>query len=102
MSPEKQLIAIAEFCGWRKRDHDWARWLNDKEQEILFSGLPDYLNDLNAMHEADPEGIASEELCKLLEITSWTNPTLIVKEVLKEIAKRWPEALLRTIGKWKE
>lgn len=34
MQPEKQRIAIAEVCGW--------------------SGgfIPDYLNDLNAMHEA--------------------------------------------------
>jgi hypothetical protein len=39
MSPEAQRIAIAEACGW-------TRYFPE-------STLPDYLSDLNAMHEAE-------------------------------------------------
>jgi len=58
MTPEAQRIAIAEACGWRVDDeledgalmghirptpNDWEVW------DIV----PDYLTDLNAMHEAE-------------------------------------------------
>ncbi len=43
MTSESQRIAIAEACGWYQPKHTFA-WLSD---------VPDYLNDLNAMHEAE-------------------------------------------------
>ena len=65
MTPEQQRIAIAEFCGWKwdgrftvldpngKRlcSRDGEEGLTWK-QACLQKKIPDYLNDLNAMHEA--------------------------------------------------
>ncbi len=53
MTPESQRIAIAEACGWTKKTNNTMRpmWHNPKGVPIGF--IPDYLNDLNAMHEAE-------------------------------------------------
>ena len=46
MKPEQQRIAIAEACGTMK----WSYALPTK---TIACTVPDYLNDLNAMHEAE-------------------------------------------------
>jgi hypothetical protein len=51
MTPEAQRIAIAEACGWKKAGHYWTR--PDHKACDALRMLPDYLNDLNAMHEAE-------------------------------------------------
>lgn len=55
MDPLKQRIAIAEACGWKScytGEHITGPFglhpVSGKEYR-----LPDYLNDLNAMHEAE-------------------------------------------------
>jgi hypothetical protein len=58
MTPDEQRIAIAEACGWVA--HSWVGykgrkcqgWLNTKTN-LRSLHLPDYLTDLNAMHEAE-------------------------------------------------
>ena len=55
MNPTKQRIAIAEACGWTfitHGDHPYGLPPNDKTA-LRESVLPDYLNDLNAMHTAE-------------------------------------------------
>lgn len=65
MNPEKQRIKIAEACGWKGISPEYltgyAPWrptpygervMGDLES-IPLDPLPDYLNDLNAMHEAE-------------------------------------------------
>lgn len=48
VNPEQQRIAIAEACGWKPAPR--GRWkLNERVERFR----PDYLNDLNAMHEAE-------------------------------------------------
>lgn len=93
MTPEQQRIAIAEACKLHPGDRSGV-------------GLPDYLNDLNAMHEA--EKVLSEKrirsyafiLAQVLE----TSPTVDLDDQFLNIhatAAQRAEALLRTIGKWK-
>lgn len=66
MTPEKQRIAIAEACGWKNcgypaefSDAATPRTIGKLCGEYPDRGpestqpLPDYLNDLNAMHEAE-------------------------------------------------
>jgi len=67
MTPEQQRIAIAEACGWKMHDHpdclakkegwvsrDWETWVMNPSGILVFKhDIPDYLNDLNAMHEAE-------------------------------------------------
>lgn len=49
MKPELQQIAIAEACGW-KPDIRGLGWLSPSGE---YAVLPDYLNSLDAMHEAE-------------------------------------------------
>ena len=58
MTPEEKRIAIAEACGWRFAETGprGKTWVPPQKQHIKYvtiNGLPDYLNDLNAMHEAE-------------------------------------------------
>jgi hypothetical protein len=69
VSPEKQRIAIAEACGWKKEiflpvsdcseaelilgyDEITEIWKSPNGQYVRDAFFPDYLSDLNAMHEA--------------------------------------------------
>ena len=54
MTPEEQRIAIAEACGWRW-ERLWTGELHGKPtgEQGPFREVPDYLNDINAMHEAE-------------------------------------------------
>ena len=95
MKPERQRIAIAEACGWRTGYRDPEAW----------HPLPDYLNDLNAMHEAEKvlsrgEGYHQKGgfgLYKtaLAEVCDEQHP-------IDATAAQRAEAFLRTIGKWEE
>jgi hypothetical protein len=62
MSPEKQRIKIAEACGWT--EIQWSELINPRiaienkqfcrdTEQFRCLWLPNYLNDLNAMHEAE-------------------------------------------------
>lgn len=84
MTPEAQRIAIAEACGYKKRatpgvyDFMWAPghiskladgWWEDKISNVMGENcLPDYLNDLNAVHEAEKilKGLDIHEYDQLL------------------------------------
>lgn len=110
MTPEAQRIAIAEACGWELKSNGlspmWS-WQNESlthrikwasHKEMASQGvLPDYLNDLNAMHEAesfimddDPHAYGSYA-CNLYE--EYGNTVHLT-------AAQRAEAFLRTIGKW--
>lgn len=60
MTSEQKRIAIAEACGWMKGranvNPDLSPadgfWLGGKFH-VGISALPDYFNDLNAMHDAE-------------------------------------------------
>jgi hypothetical protein len=56
MKPEAQQIAIAEACGWKweARIKGSIKVWNKPPLMVFYdSELPNYLNDLNAMHEAE-------------------------------------------------
>jgi len=53
LSPEEQRIRVAELCGW-VRSGVMRLWIRPSDKRVLPSDeIPDYLNDLNAMHEAE-------------------------------------------------
>lgn len=104
MKPELQRIAIAEACGWNEKpipSHKEAGWgYSPKFPAWTFVWhLPDYLNDLNAMHEAE------KTLTSLVDQLTYLNK-------LSPIQSRWTlatanasqraEAFLKTIGKWED
>lgn len=112
MTLEKQRIAIAEACGWKFLKHrkSW-NWWNKKKCEYLCV-CPDYLNDLNAMHEAEKtltdeqyfsDVLAAYEDCTF---TGWLFRIMVRRvddpdfRTHSATAAQRAEAFLRTIGKW--
>jgi len=108
VTPETQRIAIAEACGWKRSDlrpswchpDNWSMAKNGSyEVWVSQDKLPDYLNDLNAMHEAENTVIKPQRLwyqyCLKLNGRSFD-------ESIGATASQRAEAFLRTIGKWKE
>lgn len=123
MTPEKQRITIAEFCGWAfecKAAHGYSVTTISKEGKGVVTGrsesefgmmdiikLPDYLNDLNAMHEA--EKLLTDEqiwkyISKLVDLTGAESLEEYAEAfvMIHATAAQRAEALLRTIGKWEE
>ena len=103
---EKQIIAIAEFCGW-SQDEVLGWWAPDDSEWYGTSWgidmLPDYLNDLNAMHDAekmlfkfgpkDSNSIVANRMHDYAEALGYD---------IHATAEQRAEALLKTIGRWED
>lgn len=97
MTPEAQRIAIAEACGW------FAGYGSDGMRFVI----PDYVTDLNAMHEAEKMLSPAQRtgelsfMCHLKHITirdtskapEWFN-------LIHATAAQRAEAFLRVTGRW--
>jgi len=119
MTPEQQRVAIAEACGWTATVDDDQFWRATRADGSMTSdlwcsmssvwnvGIPDYLNDLNAMHDAekvlDPKGKDGSyeywlrTVCHIPERESANG-----RYFYRATAAQRAEAFLRTIGKWEE
>lgn len=129
MTPERQRIAIAEACGWtecrktgclpsqiqgicplggcRSRPA-LSPFKNDNRQ---WYWLPDYLKDLNAMHEAEACKLGATQRAWIVELSKATHGDTSgrlclhyadVAAIAHATAAQRAEAFLRTIGKWEE
>ena len=118
MKPEDQRIAIAEACGWNHFGCTGCLSVPCKCNQWIHAdhgpcGLPDYLSDLNAMHEAEKTltGPAMEAFVWELERA---HPTASIGscqeygDVRDEVfdlvhasASMRAEAFLKTTGLWK-
>ena len=109
---EKEInIVIAEACGWIW--HGDASWTKDPnnfywKKDLNYRTLPDYLNDLNAMHDAE----------RLLDDDQWLEYMLNLQDVLQRdpyrgkwivcqdnmhsTAAQRAKAFVITIGKYKD
>jgi hypothetical protein len=102
MNKELQRIRIAEACGFDK-----SHWLELKGGIVFGTSgsLPDYPNDLNAMHEAwqtltsDQRITYRGELAKICAREAPERDTCWLEDIAAEFA---PEAFLKTLGLWKE
>jgi hypothetical protein len=95
MTPEQQQSAIEKACGW---------WISESlsiwQHETKDGAPPNYLNDLNAMHEAEKVlkgGMRSKYDAELTLICSRD-----YNFIWESTASQRAEAFLRTIGKWEE
>lgn len=96
MKPEAQRIAIAKACGVPNVQYDRGETID---------ALPDYLSDLDAMHEAEMvlNRVQKSEFC--LTLWQMTGEAHIFKDSFSFVhatAAQRAEAFLRTIGKWIE
>jgi len=78
MKPEKQRIAIAEYCGQDR----------------------DYLNSLDAMHEAESHIKDKSLYRRLLWIVALEDISNTLNEPTFTTAAQRAEAFLRTVGRW--
>tara|TARA_R110000796_G_scaffold251769_1_gene383948 strand:+ start:12758 stop:13075 length:318 start_codon:yes stop_codon:yes gene_type:complete len=103
MNEKEQQIAIAKACGVKVRKIRYNRgtpavtttWISESREPI-----PDYLNDLNAMHEAE------KVLC---DMENWE--MCIYENRLNTMTTNWPwhaaapqraEAFLKSLDLWEE
>ncbi len=104
MTDEQINKAIAEACGWEQITQD------NKPEEIwehknppymcrVESKIPDYLNDLNAMHEA--EKMLNRE-SGYHEIGGYGLYLVALEHNASATARQRAEAFLRAIGRWEE
>jgi hypothetical protein len=100
MTDEQQRIAIAEACGWTGFNPDNIPdciQYTARRSDGKWGLIPDYLNDLNAMNEAENQMELAdlksycEMLCDWME-ADWGRASAPIRA----------EAFLRTIGKWEE
>lgn len=92
MTPKQQRIAIAEACGFKIKDYKM------EDGNINVAPLPDYLNNLNAMHEAG-------KMLKLgMRSLYDANLGLIAERdycfIWETNAAQRAEAFLKTLGLW--
>lgn len=123
MTDEQINIAIAEACGWRccKRDMRIAELVHthpyhglvgieptakeyDGSKDWQYWVIPNYCDDLNAMHEAE-ESLNHLQQCefaeKLFRVMIGEDGVSEFMKIHSTAAQR-AEAFLRTIGKWEE
>jgi hypothetical protein len=101
MKDEQINIAIAEVCGWIIiKACDGSLIGKPKNEQGPMDEIPDYCNDLNAMHEA--EKILSDEshadyACELVKTIRRNGEWF---ESVSATAAKRAEAFLKTINKW--
>ncbi len=119
MKPEQQRIAIAQACGWKGispsyligyapwRPEPYSDRVNacpvDELECIPLDPLPDYLNDLNAMHEA--EKLLTQEQARTYAGYLGETPQTGTWEgcsMWHFTAAQRAEAFLRTLNLWSE
>ena len=111
MNPEQQRIAIAEACGWRiesdgantfvyspNKTSGTGYRMNDIRHPKIIKLLPDYLNDLNAMHDA--EGALNRE-SGYNETGGYGLYLVALDHDVSAPAEERAEAFLRTLNLWK-
>ena len=111
MTPEEQRVAIAEACGWTATVDDDQFWRATRADGSMTSdlwcsmssvwnvGIPDYLNDLNAMHEAEKVFTIEQQRHYAEELgRSYDGSFLHVTASADQRAK----ALLKALDLWKE
>lgn len=103
MTPQSQRIAIAEACGWKRAQSKGVvieGWLKDNSWSVH---LPDFLSDLNAMHEAEEKLTDDEwELYRALLVkASFISGLPTWRCAIHAPAAHRAEAFLRTLGLWK-
>lgn len=118
MTPEKQRIAIAEACGWYTKDGLWfhrTKHPNVEHGQLQPPALAqtgDYLNDLNAMHEAEKMLRPKQRFDYMFNLEcvmgfssgpgGWDMDTESMWAFTNATAAQRAEAFLRTIGKWED
>jgi hypothetical protein len=105
MDKKLQNETIAEFCGWERENGFCEKTGLDLNGWVLGERLrqspPNYVKDLNAMHEAE-DYVFGESGAKPWELYALYLDTILGQEAIFATAAQRAEAFLRTIGKWED
>jgi hypothetical protein len=112
MNPEKQRIAIAEACGYKRCVNQdgigYAAevWVKPGLPTVPYPDrLPGYLNDLNAMHEAELS-LSFDQWMNfsntLQQLTENDTESPAFNRGMSATAAQRAEAFLRTLNLWTE
>ena len=100
MKPKQQRIAIAKICGLKniRQENHWR--MGDHLVHGNGTIVPNYLNDLNAMHEAEKDIFSLQHswdkyLDNLYDLCGADN-------MVHATATQRAKAFLQTLGKWIE
>lgn len=111
MTTEQQRIAIAEACGWTDitwfrlhagNEDYWGSKCIGRDEYATRHRIPDYLNDLNAMHEAvmaQPEVVRVKINGTLMDMLHPESAYILDRTINATAAQR-AEAWLRTRNLW--
>ena len=110
MTNEQINKAIAEVCGWKHIafNRGWVE-TGDGETQCV---VPDYCNDLNAMHEAERTSTIfkswratktwMENLCICSDLGRLPESAPDWAFVLQATPRQRAKAFLKTLGKWED
>ena len=99
MNAEAQRIAIAEACGIVTKDQ-WGPLY--RTQHGIVRDCPNYVTDLNAMHEAE-KVLRDEQWTDYYDnLLDTTKPSFVLRDITHATAAQRAEAFLRTLGKWED
>jgi hypothetical protein len=106
MKPEKQRLVIAEASGWTVSANGWWSHPTLPDNGGAMPDAPDYIADLNAMHEAE-KVLTYEQAEEFVEYLAdqkniAENPPPWRFNVASATAAQRAEAFLKTIGKWED
>lgn len=112
MKPEAQRIAIAEACGWQVTQgrsqgltpYGYPTIKHMQRCEVPPQLVPDYLTDLNAMHEAEKVLTAEQQAQYAMTLHEMHGIPLATfwHRVICSTAAQRAEAFLRTLGLWRD
>ncbi len=112
MTPEQQRIAIAKACGEiNPRTTEFGgcvatAFVTKDGVHVGFHGVPDYLRDLNAMHEAERTLTDNQRMHFRGELVEMMRPKYKFESAclmaIHATAKQRAKAFLRTLNLWKE
>ncbi len=103
MTETEQRITIAEWCGWTDIIPTASYWGTCPSTKFN-KRLPDYTKDLNAMWDAEHKLSPMQELEYVENLRKLIGPhgTMRCFDYAHASAAQRAEALLKTIGKWRE
>jgi predicted RecB family nuclease len=115
MTPTEIRIAMAELDNWTNLAYRNGNRLSGFQKAGYYAdrtnvAVPDYPNDLNAVHRVEERLVDSEcQKCtyidKLVQVTKADQHIaggIVYWCVYHATARQRCEAILRTVGKWKE
>jgi hypothetical protein len=93
MTNENINAAIAKECGWKGCPRC-------SDPECAYNVIPNYCNDLNAMHHAE-KALNSDHIFQKYYLALY-DITLSTRWLMCATASQRAEAFLRTLGLWEE